>query len=146
SNLIPRGMPTESFPFGPCTSTLSAVRAIFTPCGTVIGLRPIRDIFLPNLAENLAAEPGLASGAAAHQALRRSQNADAQAAHDRTDFSRAGVQARARPRNTLHARDDAAAIGRVLQENAQHLARLVFVDELEGRDVTLFLQDSCNLG
>jgi hypothetical protein len=32
-------------PFGPCTSILPGCMAIFTPAGTGIGLRPIRDIF-----------------------------------------------------------------------------------------------------
>src|SRR5262249_24573088 len=146
SSLLRRGTPTVLLPFGPCTSILSAAMPIFTPVGTVIGLRPIRDIFLPNLAENFAADAGFASGAAAHQAFRRGQNADAQAADDGANFGRAGVTASAGARNALHASDHAAAIGRVLQENPEHLARLVLVDKLQAPHIALFLQDACNLG
>src|SRR5262249_28195228 len=143
SNLTPRGMWIDSLPLGPCTSTWSAVTAIFTPCGTGIGLRPIRDIFsmpfLPNLAENLAADFRFAGGAAAHQALRRGQNADAQAAHHGTNVGRAKITSCAGPRYALHAGDHAATIRGVLQEHAKQFARLVLIHQLEGGDVALFL-------
>src|SRR4029077_19419796 len=137
---MPCGIAKESLPFGPCTSILPPCMAIFTPEGTAIGLCPIRDICssslrillranyaLPNLAQKFAADFGLARRAAAHQPLWRSQNADAQPAHDRLDLPRAAIRARARARNALAAADHAAAVRRVLQEDTQHLARLVFI-------------------
>src|SRR5439155_2090479 len=51
-------------------------------------------------------------------------------------------RARSRSRNALQPGDDAAAVRGVLQENTQHLACLVFVHQLVGRDVTLFLEDA----
>src|SRR4051794_2497314 len=97
---------------------LPACWAILTPAGTGIGLRPIRDIFysltslllaglknpplhywgaaccaptkpLPDLAENFAANFRFAGGAAAHQAFRRGENADAQTAYDRANVGTA---------------------------------------------------------
>src|SRR2546425_8930358 len=41
---MPFGSGTASLPLGPCTSTQPGCKAIFTPLGTTIGLRPIRDI------------------------------------------------------------------------------------------------------
>src|SRR5271163_4411051 len=150
SNVMPCGSGTVSLPFGPCTSTWPACRAIFTPAGTGIGLRPIRDICsslssktrivyilpkpggaspaptnskpLPDFAENFAAYFGFAGGTAAHQAFWRGQNVDAQAAHDRTNIQRAEIAARAGAGNALYAGDDAAAVRRVLQEHAKNLA------------------------
>src|SRR5208283_3441256 len=46
SSLIWLGTSTKSFPLGPCTSTRPPAELIFTPAGTGIGLRPIRDIAL----------------------------------------------------------------------------------------------------
>src|SRR5580704_4558693 len=100
---------------------------------------------LPNLAENLAADFGFARGTSAHQAFWRRQNVDAQPANDRADIGCAEIAARAGARNALDAGDDAAAVRRVLQENAQHLARLVLVHHLKGRDVAFFLQNAGNL-
>src|ERR1700738_237129 len=145
---MPRGIRRDSLPFGPCTSMLPSCMAIFTPEGTGIGLRPIRDICsfpltakcasqnlvlklslpkfpsknsLPDFANDFAAQLGFASGAAAHQAFRRSHDADPQAAYDRTNLCDTQITPRSRPRNPLHASDDATAVRRVLQENAQHL-------------------------
>src|SRR5580658_7167456 len=162
---MPCGNGTVSLPFGPCTSTCPACRAIFTPAGTGIGLRPIRDICsslapetqiryslldlgaaccaptnrLPDFAENFAAYFGFAGAASAHQALWRRQNVDAQAANDRADVHGPEITARAGARNALDAGDDAATVRCVLQENAKHFARFVFVHHFESRDVALFL-------
>src|SRR5271155_3959188 len=113
---MPWGSGTVSLPFGPCTSTWPLCRAIFTPAGTGIGLRPMRDICsslapetqkiynpkkraqravpLPNLTENFATDFGFAGAAAAHQTLWRRQNVDAQAANDGADICCAEVAAR----------------------------------------------------
>src|SRR5712692_5498514 len=165
SNVIPCGTATESFPFGPCTSTLPLCSATFTAEGTGIGLRPMRDISssltptvyilpnwgaaccaptnrLPDLTKNFAAHFALSRGSAAHNPFRRGQNADAQPAHDRANFVRATVGPRAWPGDALQARDHAAAVRRVLQKDAQQFSCFVFVHQLVGRDVALFLQDA----
>src|SRR6516162_9031643 len=106
SNETPFGMATLNLPLGPCTSTFSEPRAIFTPAGTGIGLFPIRDIFnqpqqsvlsetakLPNLAKQFAADLVLARDAAAHQSLRGRKNTDAQPADHRLDLVRTDIAA-----------------------------------------------------
>src|ERR1700730_13921415 len=162
SSLICRGTSTNSLPLGPCTSTLPPVELTFTPEGSGIGLRPIRDMVplsfsyslsrchhgsefksknrskdrplqnlntpaseggrydtpLPNLAKNFAANIRLARGAAGHQALRRGEDADAEAADDGLEVGCAEVIALARAVNPLHAGDHAAAVGGVLEEDA----------------------------
>src|SRR5260221_575614 len=101
---------------------------------------------LPGLAQKFAADFGFARGAPAHQTFRRGDNADAQAADDRANIRGADISARPRTRDALYAGDHAAAVRRVLQEDAKHLARFVFVDKLEGRDVTLVLQNTRDFG
>src|ERR1700751_438668 len=171
SKRICRGTSTLSLPLGPCSSTLPPAVLIFTPAGTGMGLRPIRDMCcvflpsisllprstgaqqaapletqLPDLAKNLAADIGLARGAAGHQAFRRGQDADAEPADDRRDFLGPQVVALARARNALHAGDHAAAVRGVLEKDTQSLARLALLDQFVGRDVTLFLKNTGNLG
>src|SRR5579859_922600 len=157
SNLMPCGTGTTSLPFGPCTSTWPPCNAIFTPCGTGIGLRPIRDIYLsapkifcskkpnlPNFAQNLAAHSRLARGAAAQQPFWRRQNVDSEPADHRTDLGIAEIPARSGSRNALDPGNHAAAVRRVLQKHAQNFPRLIFFYHLEGRDVALFLQNARN--
>src|SRR5438552_17133818 len=152
---MPCGIAKDNLPFGPCTSIFPLCRPIFTPAGNGIGFCPMRDIFsiflnqkyrLPNLAKNLAAHFGLARRSAAHQPFRRGHDADAQPAHHWANIGRSEIRARARTRNALQSGDYAAPVRRVLQEDTQHLARLVLVHQLVGRDVALFLQDARNLG
>src|SRR5712664_2443673 len=143
SKVMPKGTPTVSLPLGPCTSTSRSFSAIFTPCGTGIGLLPIRDIATR---PRTKVRRRFSRGAPAHQTFRRRQNADAQAADHGSNIGGAKVSARARTRNALHAGDDAAAVRGVFQEHAEHLACLVLIDELEGRDVALILQDARDFG
>src|SRR3989442_15124689 len=96
---------------------------------------PRRKNNLPNFTKQFAADAGPARRASAHHAFRCRQNADAQAADDRPDLRCAEIKPCARPRNALEPGDDAAPVGRVLEEHAQSFARLVLVHELEGGDV-----------
>src|SRR5580692_1156741 len=52
------------------------------------GCAPTKLAGLPNFAEKLAARPGLARGAAAHQTFRRGESADAESADDGLDCHR----------------------------------------------------------
>src|SRR5579871_6500155 len=147
SMVIPRGSLIFSFPLGPCTSTESEARATFTPAGTAIGFLPIRDMknsfwFLPNLAQHFAAHMRLARGAAGHHALGRGHDADAHAADHWPNLGRAEIAPAARLRHAAQVGDHAALVRRVLEEEAQRLARLVFLDQLVGGDVALFLEDA----
>src|SRR5450631_811545 len=75
---MPSGSGFDSSPLGPLTLIAPAFCEIDTPLGSGNTLRPMRDI-LPNLAEELAAEPLFAGRAVGHEALRRRQDGDAQA-------------------------------------------------------------------
>src|SRR3984957_5279717 len=101
---------------------------------------------LPNFAKNLAAHLGFARRSAAHQALRRGHNADAQPANHRTNVRGAQITARSWTRNALEPGDHTAAVRRILQENAQHFASLVFIHHFVGGNVAFIFQDARNLG
>jgi len=64
--------------------------------------------------------------------------------HDGTNFCRAEIRARARARNALEPVITLRRPG-CTSGNAQHLARLVLVHQLVGRDVALFLQNARDL-
>src|SRR5262245_46680367 len=70
-----------SFAFGPSTRTAPSATCSFTPSGIWIGSRPMRDISAsPYLADDLAADALAACLAVGEDALRRRQDADAEAA------------------------------------------------------------------
>src|SRR5229473_2201251 len=162
SKEMPNGTARLILPLGPCTSILSAATATFTPEGSGIGLFPMRDIvlvqpfvkswtaccktcrklLLPNFAEQFAANISFARGASAHQTFGSGDDADAQPAHHRLDVVRADIETRSGTRNALDAGNDAAAIRRVLQENAQSFVAFVLVHHLESRNIALFLQNA----
>src|SRR5579871_5215850 len=101
--LIPAGIGTVSFPFGPVTSS-AAPTCTFTPLGSVIGFFPIRDIDqnpLPHPAQNLAAHVLFVRVAPGHDAPRRRQNVDAQAAQHARNIGLADVHATAGPRHAF---------------------------------------------
>src|SRR3954469_502181 len=63
-------------PLGPFTVTTRPSSVTSTPEGTVMGRRPMRDIALPDVGEDLAAELGLAGLAAGHDPLGRADDHD----------------------------------------------------------------------
>src|SRR5262245_38388507 len=95
-----RGTVRESLPFGPSTRTVPSATCTFTPPGTVIGMRPIRDmIVLPHRAEQLAADALLARLAVDEDAPRRRQHVHTQALADGGDLARSDVDPQARARD-----------------------------------------------
>src|SRR5581483_12427386 len=97
-----------SVPFGPLmVSRPSSPGVTVTPAGTGIGRLPIRDMvsvlssFLPDVAENFAADAVLARLAVGHDALRRGENGDTQAAQHAREFVFAAVDAQARLADAL---------------------------------------------
>src|SRR6266498_3198017 len=108
-----------------------------------MGCLPIRDMMvppLPNRAEQLAAEPLGPRLAVAHDAAAGTENGDAQAVEDRTQFLVSPIQT---PSGLAGARDvanDALAFGTVLEEDTQdHVRFLDLVDRLKLRATALVL-------
>src|SRR5215471_8712940 len=73
-----------SSPLGPLTRTSSRSAFTSTPLGMATGIFPIRDTakLLPNLTEDLAAQPRLARLPAAGDPLRCGNDRDSQASED----------------------------------------------------------------
>src|SRR5882757_5072032 len=108
--VMPSGMCFDSSPLGPLTLNVPAFWASVTPLGMGSGFLPIRDMtFLPDLAEELAAEARLAGGPVGHEALRRRQDGDAEARANLRDAAVAHVHALARTGAATKARDGVRA-------------------------------------
>src|SRR3954447_24932432 len=114
-----------SDPLGPLTVSTRPSSVTSTPSGTVMGRRPIRDIGLPDVREDLAAQLGLAGLAAGHDPLGRADDDDAEAAEHARDVRLARVHAQAGLADPLEPRDDRHLAVDVLQLQAQHLAGAV---------------------
>src|SRR5579864_9020022 len=135
------GTGTCILPFGPWTSMASAAICTFTPAGIGIGFLPIRDMALPNLAQEFAAHAFFAGGLAGHDSARRGKNGNAHAANDRANAGLADVAAAAGARNALQIRQHAALVAGVAEKHAQDFL-LVLVHHFVGGNVALFLQDT----
>src|SRR2546421_7209017 len=93
-----------SVPSEPLTLIFSPWIDTSTPCGTVIGIFPTRDIsFFPSsdVAEHFAADTGLARLAVGHHALGRGDDRHPEAVHDVRDVVAALVDAQARAAHAL---------------------------------------------
>src|SRR5262245_44370133 len=117
---MPGGIRWRSLPFGPCTSTASEAIFTVTPFGTGIGFFPIRDMaatcLLPDVAEDFAADAGLARGAAGHDAARGRQDVGAEAAEHHRHVVDAEVDAAAGTADALDTGDHLLAVRAILQE------------------------------
>src|SRR5512142_2603930 len=99
--------------------------ATSTPAGTAMGRRPIRDIGLPDVGQDFAAELGLAGLRAGHDALAGADDDDAEAAEDPRDVGLAGVDPEAGLADPLEARHDRDLAVDVAQRQPQDLGRAV---------------------
>src|SRR3954451_7611889 len=122
STVMSRLMRSSSEPPGPATRTTSGSIVTVTVSGTGMGLRPMRDIRLPDLRHDLAAHAGAARLVAGHDAAGRRDDRRAHAALDLADAVRRGVVALARARDPAQAADRRAAVLRVLQLDPDALA------------------------
>src|SRR5262245_347234 len=119
-----------SVALGPSTRTAPSATCSFTPSGIWIGSRPMRDIslspcLLPYLANDLAAHTLAACLAVGEDALRRRQDADAEAAPHGGDLAVSDVDAEAGAADPPDAGDHGAAPLIVAQPDAQHRERLL---------------------
>src|SRR5262245_57001943 len=110
--VIPAGTGLLSSPFGPFTLTEPAFCASETPLGTGSTFRPMR-LISPDLAEELAAQTGLAGGPVGHETLRRREDRDPQTGADLGDGSMPDVHPLAGTRPAPEPRDRVGARGRV---------------------------------
>src|SRR3954470_3508480 len=142
-----RLMRSSSWPPGPETRTTSGSTVTVTVSGTAMGLRPMRDMGLPDLRDDLAADagpPGLVGG---HDAARRRDDGRAHAALHLADAAGRGVVAHPGPRHAAQPRDRRAAVVGVLQAHGDELpgTTLAGGHDVEGLDVALLAQDPRHL-
>src|SRR4051794_29765451 len=115
STVMSRLTRSSSWPPGPATRTTSGSMVTVTVSGTGMGSLPMRDMPLPDLRDDLAADagpPGLVGG---HDAARRGDDGGAHPALDLADAAGGGVVALAGPRDAAQPRDRRAAVVGVLQ-------------------------------
>src|SRR3954452_6517176 len=142
------GMRSPSVPRGPLTDTNSGSIETVTPVGSGMGFLPMRDMRLPDVRHDLAADARVAGLVAGHDASRRGDDGGAHAAEHLRDLARAGVCAAPGARDALEAGDRRAAVARVLQAHADDLARMLGVgrDDVVAVDVALLVEDPRALG
>src|SRR4051794_14717743 len=147
STVMSRLMRSSSWPPGPATRTTSGSTVTVTVSGTGMGLRPMRDMRLPDLRDDLAAHAGAPRLVAGHHAARRRDDRRPHAALDLGDAAAGRVVALAGARDAPQPRDRRAAVVGVLQAHRDDLAGPVLAgrDELEGLDVALLAQDPRHL-
>src|SRR3954454_619145 len=118
---------SKSSPRGPFTRTTSGSMETVTPAGTVMGLRPMRLMGSrsPDLCHDLAADASAAGLVAGHDALRRRDDGGAHAAEHLGDAGGGDVVALARTGRALEPGHDGLAVLRVLELDANELARVV---------------------
>src|SRR5712691_10441730 len=132
-----------SLPLGPSALTVWPSTATLTPCGTVMGFLPIRDMAcapLPHVREDFAAELLLAHGAVRHDTVRGGQDGDTHPAQDARDLVLVHIDAAPGLRHADQAGYDLLVARAVLQVDAQRPLLLV-LDEAEVLDEALVLED-----
>src|SRR3954470_16465327 len=142
-----RFLRSDRSPRGPATRTTSGSTVTVTPSGMGMGLRPIRDMALPDLRHDLAADALLTGLVAGQDAARRGDDRRAHAALDLADPAGRRVVALAGARDAAQALDRRAAILGVLQRHPDDLSRMVGRRRLDlvAVDVALLLEDSRHL-
>src|ERR1700709_2697496 len=101
-------------PSGPFTVMTSPLRATSAPCGSVIGLLPTRDMFLllfglGDVAEDFAADAGLARLAVGHHTLGRRYDCNSETVHHDRNVVATAVHAQTRLRHAFYALDHRTA-------------------------------------
>src|SRR5829696_8415347 len=140
---IARALRSSRLPRGPATRTTSGSIVTETVSGTGMGLRPMRDMGLPDLGDDLAADARLACVVAGHHAVRRGQDRGAHAAEHLRDVPGVDVGPLARARYAPDPGDHRRAVVGVLEVDDDPLAGRAgaALDRLEGLDVALLAQD-----
>src|SRR5688572_5015431 len=144
---MPGGITFATDPLGPVTTTESGLMSTFTLSGRGMGFFPIRDIpySLIHVAEKFAAEPLLASRFARHDSVGSRNDIDSKATENLRYFPARNVHAAPGTADALDVGNHLFTFRTVFQEYRQVTAG-AFLSCLVVRNVTLFLQDSCDLG
>src|SRR5579875_2824482 len=137
--VISPGRSRSSVPLGPLTVTWRSARVTSTPDGTVMGVRPMRDMEAPSSpdeAEDLAADTALARLTVGEQPLAGGQDGDAEAAEDARQLVGGGIDAQAGLGHPADAGDGPGTVGGVLHAQLEHPAGPVAVGvHVEALDV-----------
>src|ERR1700681_182643 len=136
----------DSSPLGPLTVTSRSCSAMLTPEGTLMGARPILLIvsYLPHECHDFAAATASLGLPAAHHALRRRKNDEAEPAHALRDLAFRRVDPQAGFADALQSVDHALAVLSVFERDADNVARLAR-DEFEVLDEAFRLEELCDL-
>src|SRR5215216_5795020 len=140
---IARALRSSRLPRGPATRTTSGSIVTVTDSGTAMGFLPIRDMALPDLGDDLAADARLAGVVAGHHAVRRGQDRGAHAAQHLREVLGVDVGPLAGARYAPDPRDHRRAVLGVLQVHDDAVAggAGTALDGLERLDVALLAQD-----
>src|ERR1700730_7701898 len=126
------------------TETVWSATVTVTPLGILTGSLPILLMGSPNVTHDLATEARLGCLLTGHDAVRRREDDDAEAAQDAGDLGFAGVHSQpgladgSQPGERL-------APGRLRLEGDVELLPLLGRGHVEIRDITLFFEDARNL-
>src|SRR4051794_11301702 len=132
SSLTSTGYPSKracsTRPLGPSATKRPSAICTLVPLGTGIGILPTRDIasLLPDLAQQLAADPPLARLSVGEQPLRRRDDPDAEAVAHGLDLFRLAVDPAARLADPLEMGDGRDAVLGIAEEDAQRPHRHPF--------------------
>src|ERR1022692_884530 len=129
-------------PFGPFTTTSRPLMVTSTPPGTATGMRPIRDMAdsLPDVGEDFSAYALLVRRLVGHQAARRGDDRDAEAAEHPRQVVLARVHPQARLGHPLEPGNRALAGRPELERDHEALADFGIL-HAPARDVALLLED-----
>src|SRR3954465_14350101 len=122
---ISRETRSSRSPRGPATRTTVGSIVTVQPVGTGMGFLPMRDMELPDLGDDLAADALLAGVVAGHHAVRRGQDRGPHAAQALGDVLRVDGGALARARDAPQPGDHRRAFARVLETDDDLLAGVV---------------------
>src|SRR3954471_18413813 len=145
---ISRETRSSRSPRGPATRTTVGSIVTVTPVGPGMVFWPMRDMELPDLGDDLAADALLAGVVAGHHAVRRGQDRGPHAPEDLRDVLGVDVRALAGPRDAPQARDHRRAVARVLQADDDLLAGVPGDAGLRvvALDIPLLGEDARHLG
>src|SRR4030081_3558907 len=126
------------------TETVWSATVTVTPLGVLTGSLPILLMGSPNVTHDLATEACLGCLLTGHDAMRRRENDDAQAAQDARDLGLAGVDPKSGLADPAQTGEGFTPRALRLEGNVQ-LLTLLRGGDIEGGDVPLFLEDTRDL-
>src|SRR5690242_2085931 len=133
-----------SDPSGPATATRPGSTDTVTPAGISMGFLPIRLMYSPDEADDLAADPALLRGPARDEPGGRGQDCHAHPAQHARQTILPRIDPAARLGDALQARDDPLAIPAELEVDDQGIEGFALLDVIVP-DVALLLEEAGDL-